>query len=168
MLHPATPWVRIAAMVYEAVLLFGVAFAGGLIATALTGVANPLDEGRRVVHQVVLFLLIGAYFVWCWHRFGQTLALRTWRLAVVDEHGRSPSMQRALARYVLAWHLFVPGLLYIWLVGPGRYVALAALAVGVAFQLLPLWIDPQRRLLHDRLTRTWVIRAPGQPVSRPA
>jgi len=159
-MHPAAPWLRIAAMIYEAVLLFGVAFAGGLIAMALTGGASPLDEGRRLVLQVVLFLLIGAYFVWCWTRFGQTLALRTWKLSVVDEQGNPPSLQRAAARYLLAWHLFVPGLLYIALLSPGRYAALAALAVGFACLLLPLWMDPQRRLLHDRLTRTRVIRAP--------
>lgn len=160
MLHPAAPWLRVAALVYEAVLLFGVAFAGGLLAMALTGGASPLDEGRRLVLQAILFVLIGAYFVWCWTRFGQTLALRTWKLAVVDEHGRSPSAGRAVARYVLAWHLFVPGLLYIALLEPGRTIALAALAIGFVFQLLPLWMDPQRRLLHDRLTRTWVIRVP--------
>lgn len=147
-------------MIYEAVLLFGIAFAGGLIAMALTGGANPLDDGRRIVLQVVLFLLIGAYFVWCWTRFGQTLALRSWKLAVVDEHGRPPSPGRAVARYVLSWHLFVPGLLFIALSSPGRYVALAALAIGFVLLLLPLWMDPQRRLLHDRLTRTWVIRSP--------
>jgi len=166
-LHPAAPWLRIAAMIYEAVLLFGVAFAGGLIAMALTGGANPPDEGRRIVLQAVLFLLIGAYFVWCWTRFGQTLALRTWKLALVDERGRPPSLRRAVARYLLSWHLFVPGLLYIALVSPSRYVALAALTVGFAFLLLPLWMDPQRRLLHDRLTRTFVVRAPGTAPLRP-
>ena len=159
-MQPAAPWLRIAAMVYEAVLLFGVAFAGGLVAMALTGGAAPLDEGRRIVMQLVVFLLIGAYFVWCWTRFGQTLALRTWKLAVVDGQGRPPSPGRALARYVLSWHLFVPGLLYIALLNPGRYGALAALVIGLALLLLPLWVDPQRRLLHDRLTDTRVIRSP--------
>jgi len=147
-------------MLYEAVLLFGVAFAGGLIAMALTGGASPLDDVRRLVLQIVLFLVIGAYFVWCWTRFGQTLALRTWKLAVVDDRGRPPSPGRAVARYVLSWHLFVPGLLFIALASPGRYAALGALAAGFVLLLLPLWMDPQRRLLHDRWTRTSVVRSP--------
>ena len=60
--------------------------------------------------QGALFVAAGAYFVICWTRTGQTLALKAWRLKVIDSDGRPPRSGRAIARYVLAWHLWLPGL----------------------------------------------------------
>jgi uncharacterized RDD family membrane protein YckC len=97
--------------------------------------------------------------VWCWSRSGQTLALKTWKLRVIDAHGQPPTWLRALSRYLLAWHLFVPGLLAIAVLQPSRVAGLLALALGFVVLLLPAAIDPQRRLLHDRWSGTRIVRA---------
>jgi uncharacterized RDD family membrane protein YckC len=156
--RPAGLTLRVAAMVYEGVLLFGVTFAAGLAILALSGWTAPLSGLRRLVLQVSLFVVIGAYFVWCWSRSGQTLALKTWKLRVIDHDGRSPSLPRATARYVLSWTLFLPGLACIAIFEPSRTGSLMALALGFGVLLIPAVLDSERRLLHDRWTRTRIVR----------
>jgi uncharacterized RDD family membrane protein YckC len=146
------------AMVYESVLLFGVTFAAGLALLSLSVWTVPLSGARRHVLQAALFVVIGAYFVWCWSRSGQTLALKTWQLRVIDEDGRSPSLPRAIGRYLLSWTLFLPGLAYIAIAEPSRAGSLIALALGFAALLIPAIVDPARRLLHDRWTGTRIVR----------
>jgi uncharacterized RDD family membrane protein YckC len=156
--QPAGLLLRLAAMVYEAVLLFGVVFIVSYALLAALRWTYPLPGAQRAALQGVLFVAVGAYFVWCWTRSGQTLALKTWRLKVVGPDSSPPSMPRATARYVLAWHLWIPGLAYIAVTGVDVVPNLVALAAGFALLLLPAATDPQRRLLHDRWTATRVVR----------
>jgi uncharacterized RDD family membrane protein YckC len=149
---------RLAVMTYEGTLLFGVTFAVAFALLSALGWTYPLSPSRRVVLQAALFATIGIYFVWCWTRSGQTLALKTWKLRVAGTDGSRVSTQRAIARYVLSWHLFVPGLIVIAIDRPGPVASLAALTLSFGLLLLPALRDPQRRLLHDRWTQTRVLR----------
>lgn len=146
-------------MVYEAVLLFGVVFIVSYALLAALRWTYPLAGTQRAVLQAVLFIAVGGYFVWCWTHTGQTLALKTWGLRVVGPDAAPPSVSRAVARYVLAWHLWLPGLAFIVLAGVDVLANLAALAAGFALLLLPALTDSHRRLLHDRWTATRVVRA---------
>jgi uncharacterized RDD family membrane protein YckC len=145
-------------MVYDAVLLFGIAFAAGLALLTATGWTAPLSSGQRLVLQAMVFVAFGAYFCWCWVRSGQTLALKTWGLRLVDASGHNPSLGRCIGRYALSWTLFLPGLAYIALLQPSRAGSLAALLLGFVLTLLPALADRDRRLLHDRLSHTRIIR----------
>jgi len=149
---------RLAAMTYEAVLLFGLVFAVSFALLFLTGWRYPLTAPQRGLLQGVLFCAIGAYFVYCWVRTGQTLAMKSWRLYIVDRDGKPPSPLRAVLRYLLAWSLFLPGLLVIALTGTDLLWTLLALAGSVLLMLLPARLGPHRQLLHDRLLGTRVIR----------
>ena len=155
---PASLPLRFAAMVYDGVLLFGIAFAAGLLLLTTTGWTAPLLDWQRLVLQAMVFVALGIYFCWCWIRSGQTLALKTWNLRVVDAQGHNPSPARAIGRYALSWTMFVPGLAYIALLQPSRAGGLAALAIGFVLTLLPAIFDRDRRLLHDRLSRTRIVR----------
>ena len=148
---------RVAAMVYDGVLLFGVGFGLVLAVLLLGGAAEPAPI-RRILLQAALFIGFGAYFSVCWSRTGQTLALKTWKLQLVDAADRPPALTRALVRYVLAYSLALPGAAYIAWNQPSPAGGLAALALGYMVMLLPALFDPQRRLLHDRWTGTRVIR----------
>jgi uncharacterized RDD family membrane protein YckC len=153
-------WVRFAAMVYELVLLFGVMF---IVSYALLAAARwtyPLPDRQRWVLQAVLFVTLGIYFAWCWSRGGQTLAMKSWGLRVVDADGRRLTLARALLRYLLAWHLFVPGLLFVALFQTHAAVDLAVFALGFFVMLATAWLDPRRQLLHDRLLGSRVVREP--------
>lgn len=145
-------------MIYEAVLLFGVVFIVGYALLAALRWTYPLAPGQRAVLQAVLFVAIGAYFVWCWARGGQTLALKTWGLRIVGPDSATPKVPRAIARYVLAWHLWLPGLVFVALFRTHVAWDVLALAAGFVLGLLPAFFDPQRRLLHDRWTATRIVR----------
>jgi len=156
--RPAGLLLRLAAMIYEAVLLFGVVFIVSYALLAALHWTHPLDGGKRVVLQIVLFVAIGGYFVWCWVHSGQTLALKTWGLRVVGPDSAPPTATRAIARYVLAWHLWLPGLAFVALFRTHAAWDIAALAAGFALAMLPALSDPQRRLLHDRWSATRIVR----------
>lgn len=129
-------WPRFAAMVYESILLVGVVFIGSWVFLKLLGDAS--HGIARHVLQGYLAIICGAYFVYCWRRSGQTLAMKTWGVRLVRADGRPLSIRLALARYGLA--------------------LLGLLAGGTGF----VWaaVDPERQFLHDRLLGTRLVRAP--------
>lgn len=150
-------------MIYEAVLLLGVVFAVSYALLTSTQWSYPLPSGQRAVLQAVLFATIGAYFVVCWTRTGQTLALKAWRLKVIDADGRPPHRNRALARYLLAWHLWLPGLVIATTLQLSVAGTLVALAISFALLLIPALTDRRQRLLHDRWTGTRIVHELTQP-----
>lgn len=159
---PASLLLRVTAMVYDALLLFGVLAVVSYSLLAALGWSYPLTTPQRAVFQGVLFLAIGAYFVICWSRSGQTLALKTWRLKVVGDDGRPPTTARAVLRYLAAWHLWLPGIALAATLDRGLLAQLMALGAGFVLMLMPALADRDRRLLHDRWTATRVVRtSPG-------
>ncbi len=62
-------------------------------------------DSRRHLLQAFLFVVFGVYFVWFWSK-GQTLAMKTWGIRIVDRFGRSLTQGRALLRYLLSWVRF--------------------------------------------------------------
>ncbi|MDM7457289.1 MAG: RDD family protein, partial [Tepidimonas sp.] len=76
---------RMACWLYEGMLLFGVVFIAGYLFSALTQTRHVLDN--RHLQQAFLFAVLGVYFTWFWHK-GQTLAMKTWHIRVVDRQGR--------------------------------------------------------------------------------
>lgn len=145
---------RMACWLYEGVLLFGVVFIAGYLFSALTQTRHALDN--RHAQQAFLFVVLGIYFTWFWHK-GQTLAMKTWHIRVVDRFGRPLTQARALWRYVLAWLWFLPPL------AAREWFALPAVEVAV---LLGGWIavwallarfHPQRQFWHDALAGTCLI-----------
>ncbi len=156
--RPASLLLRVSAMVYEAVLLFGVLFVVSYALLVALSWSTPLSDPQRWILQATLFAATGAYFAWCWSRTGQTLALKTWRLRLLGPDSTPPSLARALVRYLLAWHMFLPGLLAIaWV---PLSLGSAALALGASFvmMLTPALLDQERRLLHDRWAGTRIVR----------
>ncbi|HVG04529.1 MAG TPA: RDD family protein [Burkholderiaceae bacterium] len=149
--------IRFASMIYEAVLLLGVAFVVSYAVLVTSQWSYPLLPIQRALLQSALFVAAGAYFVVCWTRGGQTLALKAWRLKVVGSKDRSLRPARAIARYVLSWHLWLPGLAVAGLFEPGAVSVAAALSLSLALLLIPPLVDHQRRLLHDLWTDTRLV-----------
>lgn len=96
-----------ACWLYEGVLLFGVVMLPALLFGVLTQTRHALDNRHEL--QLFVFGLLGLYFVYFWVK-GQTLAMKTWHIRVVDRHGQPLGWGRALARYLLAWSWFLPPL----------------------------------------------------------
>lgn len=147
---------RLAALVYESVLLFGIVFIAGYLFGTLTQQRNGLTHHDLLAAWVAL--VVGVYFVWCWTRGGQTLPMKTWRLKLVAAHsGRPPAPARALARYFAAWLWFLPPLALHPLLHLSVPVTLGTLAVWFALWAAAARLDPARQFPHDRLAGTRIV-----------
>jgi uncharacterized RDD family membrane protein YckC len=122
-------------MLYESLLLLGVLALTFMLPHLLLGMSastSPFPAGLLLAHVVAV---LGAYFLWYWSHGGQTLAMQTWKLQLASVNGESPTINRLLLRYALAW----PSLLWF--------------GVGLFWALL----DRDHQFLHDRLAGTRLI-----------
>lgn len=142
---------------YEGMLLFGVLFIAGYLFGTLTQTRNAMDNRHGL--QAFLFLVFGIYFVWLWSK-GQTLAMKTWNIRLVDVQGRPVSQARALLRYLLSWIWLLPSLSLVWLLGLPA-AGLVVLVLGwVAIYATLSRFHPQRQFWHDALAGTRLISSP--------
>ncbi|HEX4521963.1 MAG TPA: RDD family protein [Casimicrobiaceae bacterium] len=156
---------RLAASLYELLLLGALAVAIGLILLPLIGTdadhaggALTLPgRGARTVSFVCLFAVFGAYCIWLWSGGRRTLPMRTWGLALMTSAGAAVSPGRAAVRYVAGWigpASAIAAYVVLRPYGQGRW-ALTLLAVNYAWAL----VDRDRRFLHDRVAGTRLVRA---------
>ena len=151
---------RLACMLYEGVLLFGVVMAAGMVYAAVTHQTHALKGLHGL--QAFLFLVLGVYFVSFWTRTGQTLAMRTWRIQIVTHSGRPLTKVRATARYLLSWLWFLPALAIIdGLAVRGSGPAVAALCAGVLVYAGLSILHPSRQYWHDVICGTRLINSPS-------
>ena len=133
---------RFASMVYESMLIAGILACTVIFPWMVALWLLDLREAstwRGAAMGLHILAMLGLYFIWYWHRHGQTLAMQTWRLKVVSvADGRNPSWRRACLRYVLA----LPSVL-----GCG---------VGLIWGLF----DLGKVFLHDRLAGTRIVLLP--------
>jgi uncharacterized RDD family membrane protein YckC len=124
----------LASAIYEVLVLVALSMAGTALFVSVMGDATT--GMKNIFLQIFLWGLAGVYFVWCWHRSGQTLALLAWRLKVVNMQNQTLGVQQASLRYALA--------------------SLSLLACGAGF----FWcfLDKDRLYLHDRLLKTHLIQ----------
>ena len=148
---------RLACMLYESTLVFGIAVGAGLAFSIPAGMRSAMDE-RRPLFLAFLVVVLGIYFVWCWVR-GQTLAMKTWRIRIVDRDGRPLGQLRALFRYACSWFWVLPPLAF---VAPMKMAAsgmFAALLGWIALLALASNFHPQRQFWHDVLAGTRLVPA---------
>jgi uncharacterized RDD family membrane protein YckC len=93
---------------------------------------------KRYALQLFLWLGIGLYFVWCWRKSGQTLAMQTWQLKLSDGQTKLLNWPQALIRYALA------------------SLSLAAFGLGFVWALF----DRDGLFLHDRLLNSRITFVP--------
>ena len=154
----ATPGLvrRLAAFVYEGVLLFGVLMIAGYLYSSLTQQHHAL-QGQTGL-QAFLFVVLAIYFVWFWSHGGQTVAMRAWRLRLVTHDGQPVSQPRAALRYLASWVWFVPALAAAWWAELHSAAQIFALmAVGVIAYALLARLNPQRQFWHDVLCGTRLV-----------
>ena len=130
---------RVAALLYDSVLL-------AALLVIITSGAVFLNHARALeretagawvyLYRAGLIGVVAGYYMLNWTRSGQTLGMRAWHLRAVTESGRPLALRAAALRCVcgaLAW---------------------APAALGVLW----LYADPEHLALHDRLSRTRVVR----------
>jgi uncharacterized RDD family membrane protein YckC len=130
--------IRIAAMVYELLLVAAVVFVASFLIIPLVGEMHA--SWQRHLFQFYILGVLFAYFSAFWLRSGQTLAMKTWRIRLVNADGARLTLRQSALRFVLA----LTGLL---LAGTGFWWAL---------------VDRDRQFLHDRMLGTRLVRVPRQ------
>jgi uncharacterized RDD family membrane protein YckC len=118
-------------MLYEAILLFAVAFFAAWLFFFASGARDATFGSLRYTLQLFIATVFAAYFLWCWLRGGQTLAMKAWQIRLIDV---SPTS--ALLRLVLAAILVPTGISLMWAL-----------------------FDRDRQFLHDRLAGTRLVNA---------
>lgn len=160
---------RMACLLYEAMLSFGLALIPGILGAlffAQTGQRHPLQSETAL--RLYALVLYGIYFIWFWSRRGQTLAMQTWRIRLVTTAGAPLSQRRALARYLaccVAW--FAPPTALAAVLHWPPSTSMAALAVWFCVYPLLALLAPQRQFWHDRLCGTRLVDAGSAPALRP-
>lgn len=150
---------RMACLVYEALLLFGVVMGAGLVYGVATNQRHALQGTLGL--QIAVFLALGGYFVWFWTRHGQTLPMRTWQLRLVTVQGQPVGRVRAMGRYVLCWVWVLPALAIVQLDGVasgGR--TFFALCAGVLVYAATAYGRRDRQFWHDVVCGTRIVPAP--------
>ena len=136
-LNSKPAWLRLAAcMLYDGLVVLALSFALALGFILLFGDAS--HGLKRYALQLFLWLGIGLYFVWCWRKSGQTLAMQTWQLKLSDGQTKLLSWPQALIRYALA------------------SLSLAAFGLGFVWALF----DRDGLFLHDRLLNSRITFVP--------
>lgn len=134
---------RLAAILYDTLLVVAVVFLGTLPLVLLNGgEAIPAHTGW---YRGYLLLLVGGYFVFFWIR-GETLGMKSWHVRIIADDGSPVSSRAAVVRAIASVVSWLPcGAGFLWSV-----------------------FDAQGLAWHDRLSGTRLVRRGRRPVSAPA
>lgn len=129
---------RIAAMLYDGLLLAALWFSVSALLLAMTGgqLAGPdRPLWQLYLLRVSLFLVSVFFYTGFWTHGGQTLGMRAWRIKLVTASNGPVDWKQALRRFAAA----IP--------------SIGVLGLGLLWMLL----DPERRAVHDRLSGTRLV-----------
>ncbi len=147
---------RMACWLYEGILLFAVTFMAGYLFSTLSQTRYALDNRHGL--QAFVFLVLGIYFTWFWHK-GQTLAMKTWHIRIVDGLGMPLSQKQAFIRFLFSWVWFLPPLCFSGLFSYSGLDSLLVLASWVAIWALLTRLQTQGHFWHDIWAGTRLIRS---------
>lgn len=109
---PASLIKQFAAMLYDGLLIFAVLF----FATAIALFFNQGEaiESSPLFNLYLLFMLF-SFYAWFWHKSGQTLGMRVWKIRIVSKFGGNPGWGTSYLRLVFALlSILCLGLGYFW------------------------------------------------------
>jgi len=156
---PAGLWRRLAANLYDALLLVAIWMCGGLVVVLLRGEAVP---PLTWWFEAYLLALAFGYFGWSWVRGGQTAGMRAWRIRVLRVDGSPLDWGPAAIRFV-AGSVVVAALAFgAWAVrgaGPGTAIGAVVLMLG-SVAIGWMFVDHLRRTWFDLAAGTVVVMAP--------
>jgi uncharacterized RDD family membrane protein YckC len=128
---------RLAAILYDALLLAGVLFAASLPLVVAAG-GRAIAPGNPHYLGYLLIVAYG-YFAFGWCHGGQTLGMKSWHVRLVSDGAAPFGYRRALARFLVAIVSWLP-------CGAGFFWSLRT---------------PGRRTWHDLASRSQLIHQPA-------
>jgi len=155
---------RLAALLYDILLLLAVLFVGTLMLLPLTkgeGI-TPTAQGPGIYFgfRAYLALLALGYFGLSWTRTGQTLGMKAWRIRLESGDGRTLGWRPALSRFAFGLALAIGAELGLRLAHePGWSTRDLVAGVLLPFAVNYAWIafDDRGRSLQDLVCRSRVV-----------
>lgn len=123
-------WRRMAAILYDSILVFAVLYFAGLVAYPLTQ-----GDSSSPFYSLYLGVVIYVYFAWQWQQGGQTLGMKTWRICLRSTNDKPLTWWRMMVRFMVAVFSFF------------------AFGLGFLYSLR----DANRHTWHDKASETELI-----------
>ncbi len=158
---PASLLKQIIAMLYDSFLIAAILF----IATAILLPFNKGEAVGGIFYSIYLLLLVFIFYSWFWHKSGQTLGMRVWKIQIINIYGFNPSWSVCFLRLSLAT---LPPVIFLAL---NRYFLFTenskveAFAVILFFFAGYLWRLFTVNTLHDQMSNTRIINISKIPVN---
>lgn len=132
----ASALVRLAAFLYDALLMLAIWFVVGGVAVALNG-GESLGHNNPFMPSIMFIVWVG-FNLYFWRRGGQTLGMRSWRLRLLSTTGKPLTLTQCMLRLIMAVPSFVCCFIgYLW-----------------------MYVDKKGLTWHDRYSETRVIQEP--------
>lgn len=159
---------RLAALVYDGLLLFAVTMVAGFLLVPFTSTIelNDPDSSQNIFNPfITIYYLVVYYlfFTWFWTHGGQTLGMRAWHIRLNTENGQMLNWKQALFRYLVSLPMW-----FFWVIAIGKSTQgfvisfLEQLPNWMIFSIATAWliVDHLPNNWRDRLTGTHIIHVP--------
>jgi len=162
-------WRRVSCCLYEQLVLLGVIALTFLVPNLCLGILFGVSLPSWLTF-LYLYSVLGIYFVWYWTKSGQTLAMQTWRVRIVNQEGHALEWRQALWRYIYGSLWIIPCVLLQWAFHLEKWQIIEMLfAVALFFWPLSIYLDSNdpmyRQGLADRLAGTRLVELPKNLVT---
>ena len=154
-LQAAPLWRRLAAIVYDSILMIAIWFVTTMVYMLIKGVymlikgliigldaTQKIAESEATTSDLFLTLSLLAvtflFFAYFWQKLGQTLGMQVWRIRVQTSEGTGIGWQQCFIRFF------------------GAIISAAALGTGYLWML----VDKRRMTWHDKLSDSCVVFVP--------
>lgn len=168
----AKPTTRLAAIVYDGMLILALLFLVGTVLTVIgtlltmqTGTESAQARSLPVWYQNIvmtpsfILTLVGFYGLF-WRRGGQTLGMQTWRLKTVNDSGRlltwGQSFKRIMAASLMPIVFGVIGSL----IGGSRAIILTSAFLGLMFNYAFCLFNRRGLAVQDMISNTVTLKMP--------
>ena len=168
----AKPTTRLAAIVYDGMLILALLFLVGTVLTVIgtlltmqTGTESAQARSLPVWYQNIvmtpsfILTLVGFYGIF-WRRGGQTLGMQTWRLKTVNDSGHlltwGQSFKRIMAASLMPIVFGVIGSL----IGGSRAIILTSAFLGLMFNYAFCLFNRRGLAVQDMISNTVTLKMP--------
>lgn len=168
----AKPTTRLAAIVYDGMLILALLFLVGTVLTVIgtlltmqTGTESAQARSLPVWYQNIvmtpsfILTLVGFYGIF-WRRGGQTLGMQTWRLKTVNDSGHlltwGQSFKRIMAASLMPLIFGIIGSL----IGGSRAIILTSAFLGLVFNYAFCLFNRRGLAVQDMISNTITLKMP--------
>ena len=168
----AKPSTRMAAIVYDGMLILALLFLVGTLLTVIgtlltmqTGTDSAQAKSLPVWYQNIvmtpsfILTLVGFYGLF-WRRGGQTLGMQTWRLKTVNASGQLLTWGQSFKRIIAASLMPVIFGIIGSLIGGSRAIILTSAFLGLIFNYAFCLFNSRGLAIQDMISNTITLKMP--------